>query len=82
MQNVHGQPAPGVGYRRLPLAPRPATAGEPLQRTRQLPAQTLGLEKLPVVEGNTVAQKETGHEILAVQRNSLSQRKQAIGAHF
>jgi hypothetical protein len=42
----------------------------------------LGLEKLPVVEGDAVAQAETGHEVVAVQRNSLGQRKQAIGAYF
>jgi hypothetical protein len=57
-----------MGDRRIPLAQRPATAGEPLERTGQLPAEALGLEKLPVVEGDAVAQAETGHEIVAVQR--------------
>jgi hypothetical protein len=71
-----------VGYGRLPLAYRTATTREPLQRTSQLLAQALRLEKLPVIEGDAVAQTETGHEIVAVQRNSLGQRKQAIGAHF
>ena len=82
VQGVHGQPAPGVGYRRLPLAQRSATTREPLQRTSQLLAQALGLEELPVVEGDAVAQAETGHEIVAVQRNGLGQRKQAIWAHL
>src|SRR5215212_2635037 len=82
VQDVHGQPASGVGYCRLPLAQCPATTREPLQRTSQLLAQALGLEKLPVVEGVAVAQAETGHEIIVVQRNSLGQRRQASWAHI
>ena len=41
VQDVEGQPSAGVGDGSLPLAERPATAGEPLQRTSQLPAQAL-----------------------------------------
>src|SRR5215212_1708539 len=82
VQGVHGQLAPGVGYRRLPLAQRRTTTREPLQSTGQLLAQALGLEKLPVVEGDAVAQAENGHEIVVVQRNSLGQRRQASWAHL
>ena len=82
VQGVHGQPAPGVGYRRLPLAERPATPRKPLQRTSQLLTQALRLEELPVVEGDAVAQAETGHEIVPVQRNGLRQRRQAIWAYL
>ena len=82
MQDVEGQPSSGVGDGRLPLAERPATAGEPLQRTSQLPAQALGLEELPVVEGDAVAQPETGHEVVTVQLFGLGQQGQAFRAHL
>ena len=71
VQRVQGQPAPGLGDGSLPLAQSTAAAREPLQGDSQLPAQTLRLEKLPVVEGDAVTQAEACHEIVAVQRRGL-----------
>ncbi len=82
MQDVEDQPSPGVCHCLLPLTQRPATAREPLERARQLPPQALGLEKLPVVEGDAVAQPETGHEVVAVKLNGLGQQRHAFGTYL
>jgi len=71
VQHVEGEPAPGVDHGCLPLAQGTPAAREPLQCTRQLPAQTLGLKELPVVESDAITQPETVHEITVVQPDGL-----------
>ena len=50
-----------------------------LQCAGQLAAQPLGLEKLPLVERDAVAQAEAGQEVVPIQLDSSIERLQAAG---
>ncbi len=65
VQRIQRQAASGVGDGLLELALGAVAARQPLQGTRQLIAQALGLEELPIVEGGAIAQGEPRHEVVA-----------------
>ena len=57
-------------------------AHEFFQHAGEFAAERLALEKLPFIEGRTIAQREPGHEIIAVEGSSFGQRCDAAGARF
>src|SRR3990172_1924623 len=58
-------------------APRGAGRGQRVGGPRELSAQAVRLEELPVVEVEAVAEPEAGEEVAAVKRRRLAESAQA-----
>ena len=67
VERLEVDPAARVADRRRVVARGGLEVGEPVQRGRQLAAQAVGLQPLPVVEGRAVAQPEALEEVAAAQ---------------
>ncbi len=82
MQGIQCHPAPGIVDGRFKLTLRAVTVGQSLQRPRQVLAQALCLEELPLVKAGAVGQREAGQEIIAVEGRRFGQRGEAGRAHL
>jgi len=78
IERVQREPAPRIRQRQVVLAPGCQTGGQFRQHAGQLQAQTLGGERLPIIELRRSPQGEPGQEIAPEDLRRLGQGGKAI----